>query len=161
MESHSERSPKSIQSTPELMQTTFQMFFDAVFSTMNDSVILCDNEGLVLHMNAAALHLFRMPTNNAYKTTTSLNIFRQYAWYDSDDQPLSLDQFLLTIARTLKLTHQQECRTVILGKEKQRKTFQHCSSLVLDPQNYVSGVLYIFREITDQQQREKQKDLLN
>lgn len=160
MEFLSNTTSTDMQNSSNLNMTTIQTFFNAIFNAMDDSVFLCDREDHIVLMNNAALQLFHMSANTSYRNMTFLDLFQQYTWHDEKDQPLPFDQIPPIVLRALSPQRCQMCGIVLLSTSQDQRAFQLCCSCVFDAQKNVSGMLCIFHEMTAQQEKEKQRDLL-
>ena len=161
MEFSSPSWPNDKQNIPPLSKTMLQAVFEAIYNNMDDGVFLCNNEGHVILMNTATLRLFPIASNAPSKEVTDRDIFQQYAWYNEENQYLSLEQFPLITLRTQKSSHPQECYTAIPSGSHERNIFQLYCSLVLDAQKHVSGIFCVLRPLSIYQHKEKQQILLH
>jgi PAS domain-containing protein len=70
---------------------------ESIFETLRESVIACDREGKILHINAAALMLFEVTSASLYRGTGCRQFLHSYHIDDEQPPALSLEPWLLSL----------------------------------------------------------------
>lgn len=129
---------------------------EAIFHRLPDGVVVCDHEGKILRINAAALKLFEVDADS-FRLGISYQQFLQSYLQDQgqQQQALSLEPWLMgLLTNTEAATTGQQEAIVVLQAPSGRKTYVYSSSFSLDgAQQHAAATVYVFHDITHQYQK--------
>ncbi|HEY3993476.1 MAG TPA: ATP-binding protein [Ktedonobacteraceae bacterium] len=123
------------------------------FSFFPDAIILCDREGKILRMNAAALKLFEVSSQRLCQGVPYQQFLQHYEIRDERNQRISLGEWFLRLLLNKENSSSMQEHLLLLGAPSGRKISLNlrCSSLPDSPQHPV-GMISVFHEITHQYQ---------
>src|SRR5258708_12243816 len=126
---------------------------EGIFETLGESVIACDREGKILHINAAALTLFEVASASRCRETCCQQFLHSYQIGDEQPPALSLEPWLMSlISDGEEATGQQEA-IIALQVPSGRKVYAklRCLSVSLPMPAAVHqavATIYVFHDIT-------------
>lgn len=126
---------------------------EGIFETLGESVIACDPEGKILHINAAALTLFEVASATLCRGTGCQQFLHSYQRGDEQPPALSLEPWLLSLISDGEETTGQQEAIMVLQVPSGRKVYAHmrCFSVSFpmpDAQQQAVATIYVFQDLT-------------
>src|SRR5712692_7449421 len=126
---------------------------EGIFETLGESVIACDREGKILHINAAALTLFEVASASLCRGTGYQQFLHSYQRGDEQPPALSLEPWLMSLFSDGEEATSQQESIIVLQVPSGRKVYakMRCLSVSLptpDAQHQAVATIYVFHDIT-------------
>ena len=126
---------------------------EGIFETLAESVIACDREGKILHINAAALTLFEVASASLCRGTGCQQFLHSYHIGDEQPPALSLEPWLMSLVSDGEETTGQQEAIMVLQVPSGRKVYakMRCLSVSLptpDAQQQAIATIYVFHDLT-------------
>src|SRR5258708_37909778 len=126
---------------------------EGIFETLGESVIACDREGKILHINAAALTLFEVVSASLCRGTGFQQFLHSYQISDEHPPTLSLEPWLMSLLSDREETTGQQEAIMVLQVPSGRKVYakMRCLSVSFpmpDAQHQAVATIYVFHDIT-------------
>ena len=126
---------------------------EGIFETLGESVIACDREGKILHINAAALTLFEVASASLCRGTCCQQFLHSYQIGDEQPPALSLEPWLMSLFSDGEEATSQQEAIIVLQVPSGRKVYakMRCLSVSLptpDAQQQAVATIYVFHDIT-------------
>ena len=126
---------------------------EGIFETLGESVIACDREGKILHINAAALTLFEVASASLCRGTGYQQFLHSYQRGDEQPPALSLEPWLMSLFSDGEEATSQQESIIVLQVPSGRKVYakMRCLSVSLptpDAQQQAIATIYVFHDIT-------------
>jgi signal transduction histidine kinase/PAS domain-containing protein len=122
---------------------------EAVFACLPESVIVCNREEKILHMNAAALQLFEVPSEEECRGTSYQQFLQRATRSHKQYQTLVPAQWLLSLVIDESATVRPPETILELQVPSGRTTYvNQRRSSVLERREHVMGVVYVLTDIT-------------
>ena len=126
---------------------------EGIFETLGESVIACDREGKILHINAAALTLFEVASASLCRGTGCQQFLHAYQRGEEQPPALSLEPWLMSLISDGEETTGQQEAIMVLQVPSGRKVYAHmrCFSVSFpmpDAQQQAVATIYVFHDIT-------------
>jgi signal transduction histidine kinase len=126
---------------------------DGIFETWGESVIACDREGKILHLNAAARTLFEVASASLYRGTDCQQFLHSYQRSDEQPPALSLEPWLMSLFSDAEETTGQQEAIVLLRMPSGREIYANirCFSVSLpmpDAQQPAFATIYECHDMT-------------
>ena len=129
---------------------------EAIFHKLPDGVVICDYEGKILRINAAALKLFEVDSDSSCIGIPYQQFLQAYLLdNDQQQQALSLDPWLMSLLTDVEAatTGQQEAIVVLQGPSGRKSYVNIGSFFVDDARQYATAAVYVFHDITHRYQK--------
>ena len=137
-----------------LPQTTLVQQYKTIFTSLPDSVVVCDQEGEMLRINTAALKLFKIQSEDQWRGNNVQAFLEQYKLYDEQQRPLSPKQWLTSSTLQKEgLCNLPETYFTLQVPSGRRVAVNVSCSPLYDEQKQVSGMVIIFHEISPRYQQ--------
>ncbi len=126
---------------------------EGIFETLGESVIACDGEGKILHINAAALTLFEVASASLCRGTGCQQFLHSYQRGEEQPPALSLEPWLMSLFNDGEETTGQQEAIMVLQVPSGRKVYakMRCLSVSFptpDAQQQAVATIYVFHDIT-------------
>ena len=126
---------------------------EGIFETLGESVIVCDREGKIVHINAAALTLFEVASASLCRGTGFQQFLHAYQISDELPPALSLEPWLMSLISDGEETTGQQEAIIVLQAPSGRKVYAHmrCSSVSFPmpaAQQQAVATIYVFHDLT-------------
>jgi signal transduction histidine kinase len=122
---------------------------EAIFACLPESVIVCNREGKILRINAAALKLFEVSSEDQCRGTFYQQFLQHYTRSDEQQQASASEQWLLSLVIDESATVRPPEKIIALQVPSGRTVYvNQRSSSVLDRREHAIGVVYVFTDIT-------------
>jgi signal transduction histidine kinase len=126
---------------------------EGIFETLAESIIACDREGKILHINAAALALFEVASATLCRGTGFQQFLQSYQRGDEQPPALALEPWLLSLFSDGEETTCQQESIIVLQVPSGRKVYAKmlCFSVSFPApaaQQPTVATIYVFRDIT-------------
>ena len=126
---------------------------EGIFETLGESVIACDGEGKIVHLNAAALTLFEVASASLCRGTNCQQFLQSYQIADEHPPALSLEPWLMSLFSDAEETTGQQEAIMVLQVPSGRKVYAHMRCLsasfpMPDAQQPAIATIYTFQDIT-------------
>src|SRR5258708_4231105 len=126
---------------------------EGIFETLGESVVACDREGKILHINAAALTLFEVASASLCRGTGYQQFLHSYQRGDEQPPALSLEPWLMSLFSDGEEATSQQEAIIVLQVPSGRKVYakMRCLSVSLptvDAQDQAGATIYVFHDIT-------------
>lgn len=146
--------PRSTAGKEAYGETTQFDIFKCVFDSAPDGKMICDQEGKILRINAAALNLFALSSKRLCLGKSYQQFLESYKIHDEQQQSASPEPWLLGLAlgEGTPSSSQEEVMTLQIPFGRQIYVDMRCSPL-FDTQQHDVGILVILRDITHQYQK--------
>jgi signal transduction histidine kinase len=124
-----------------------------IFETLGESVIACDREGKILHINAAALTLFEVASASLCRGTYCQQFLHSYQRGDEHPPALSLEPWLMSLVSDREETTGQQEDIMVLQVPSGRKVYAQMRCLSVGSpmpaaQQPAVATIYAFHDIT-------------
>ncbi|WP_075164168.1 ATP-binding protein [Ktedonobacter racemifer] len=127
---------------------------NAVLDVLPDSVIVCDREGKILQINAAASQLFELAPDSPYQGTSYRQFLGSYELHDDQQRLSSIEQWPINLALAGKVMSHSPENTLALHLPSGRKIYVYVWRFLLpDTHKHIAKFAYIFRNITFRYQK--------
>ncbi len=129
---------------------------EAIFHRLPDGVVVCDREGKILRINAAALKLFEVDSDLFCIDIPHRQFLQAYLLdHDQQQQALSLDPWLMNLLTDAEpATNGQQKAIVVLQGPSGRKSYVNIGSFFVgDAQQHEAVTVYVFHDITHRYQK--------
>ncbi len=129
---------------------------EAIFHRLPDGVVVCDREGKILRINAAALKLFEVDSDLFCIDIPYRQFLQAYLLdHDQQQQALSLDPWLMNLLTDAEpATNGQQKAIVVLQGPSGRKSYVNIGSFFVgDAQQHAAVTVYVFHDITHRYQK--------
>ncbi|GHO58389.1 hypothetical protein KSB_68640 [Ktedonobacter robiniae] len=126
----------------------------AILDVLPDSIIVCDWEGKILQINAAASQLFELAPDFPYRGISYRQFLEPYELSDEQQRFSSIEQWPINLALAGKVMSHSPENTLALHLPSGRKIYVYvwCFPL-LDTHKHTTKFAYIFRNITFRYQK--------
>jgi GAF domain/PAS domain len=126
---------------------------EALFETLGESVIACDREGKIVHINAAALTLFEVASASLCRGTGFQQFLHSYQRGEEQPPALSLEPWLMSLFSDGEQATGQQEAIMVLQVPSGRKVYakMRCFSVSLptpDAQQPAVATISVFHDIT-------------
>ena len=122
---------------------------ECIFDALPDSVIVCDCEGKILRLNAAALKLFEVASEAHCRGTLYQQFLHHYQMDEEQQRALSLDPWLKSLVIGEEAACNPQEKTIVLQGPSGRKVYVNiCCLPMLDTQKHAAGTVHVFYDIT-------------
>jgi len=126
---------------------------EGIFETLGESIIACDGEGKILHINAAALTLFEVASASLCRGTGCQQFLHAYQRGEEQPPALSLEPWLMSLLSDGEETTGQQEAIMVLQVPSGRKVYakMRCFSVSFptpDAQQQAVATVYAFHDIT-------------
>ena len=122
---------------------------EAIFACLPESVIVCNREGKILRINAAALKLFEVPSEDRYRGTFYQQFLQHYIRSDEQQQASASEPWLLSLVIDESATVRPPEKIIELQVPSGRTVYvNQRSSSILNRRARVIGEVYVFTDIT-------------
>ena len=124
-----------------------------IFETLGESVIACDREGKILHINAAALTLFEVASASRCRGIGCQQFLHSYQIGEEHPPALSLEPWLMSLFCDGEETTGQQEDIIVPQVPSGRKVYakMHCFSVSFPTpaaQQPAVATIYTFHDIT-------------
>ena len=129
---------------------------ESIFESLPDSVIACDQEGKIIWINAAALKLFEVPSEDRWQGRSFQQFFQNYELYDKDERRQSIftEPWFRNLVIDDKVASRSPENTFMLHLPSGCKVNVNLRCLPrFDSQNRAIGAVFVFHDITDRHQK--------
>src|SRR5579859_6854476 len=96
---------------------------EGIFETLGESVIACDREGKILHINVAALTLFEVASASLCRGTGCQQFLHSYQRGEEQPPALSLEPWLMSLFSDGEATPGQQEAIMVLQVPSGRKIY--------------------------------------
>src|SRR5260221_993864 len=126
---------------------------EGIFETLGESVIACDREGKILHINAAALTLFEVASASLCRGTGYQQFLHSYQRGDEQPPALSLEPWLMSLFSDGEEATSQQESIIVLQVPSGRKVYAKMRRLSVslpttDAQQHAVATIYVFHDVT-------------
>ncbi len=122
---------------------------ECIFDALPDSVIVCDCEGKILRINAAALKLFEVASEALCRGALYQQFLHHYEMGEEQQRALSLEPWLMSLLIDGEAASNPQEETIVLEVPSGRKVYVNiCCLPMLDMQKHAAGTVYVFYDIT-------------
>src|SRR6266567_318545 len=126
---------------------------EGIFETLAESVIACDREGKILHINAAALTLFEVASASFCRGTYCQQFLHSYQIGAEQPPALSLEPWLMNLFSDGEETTGQQEAIIVLQVPSGRKVYAKLRCLSVDfpmpaAQQPAVATIYVFHDTT-------------
>src|SRR6266567_1953197 len=126
---------------------------EGIFETLAESVIACDREGKILHINAAALTLFEVTSASLCRGICCQQFLHSYQIGDEQSPALSLEPWLMSLVSDGEEATGQQETIIALQVPSGRKVYAKLRRLSVsfpmpDAQHQAVATIYVFHDIT-------------
>jgi len=122
---------------------------ECIFDALPDSVIVCDREGKISRLNAAALKLFEVASEALCRGTLYQQFLHHYEMGEEQQRALSLDPWLKSLLTDGEAASNPQEETIVLQVPSGLKVYVNiCWLPMLDTQKHAAGTVYVFYDIT-------------
>jgi signal transduction histidine kinase len=127
---------------------------ECIFDTLPDGVIVCNREGKILRINAAALKLFEVASESLWRGTSFHQFLQHYKMGDEQQRAISLEPWLLSLVMDGEAACRPQEETLVLQVPSGRKVYVNmCRLPMLEAQKHAVETIYVFHDITHQYQK--------
>ena len=128
--------------------------FDDVFDALPDASIVCDRESKILRLNAAALKLFEVASDDHCRGVFCQAFLAPYLVGEPPSSSPFPDPWLLNLITGKETPPSEQAETIFFQLPSGRNVIVDLSrSPVFDAQKQVVGAVYLFHDITHQSQK--------
>src|SRR5258708_21041848 len=126
---------------------------EGIFETLRESVIACDREGKILHINAAALTLFEVASASVWRGTGCQQFLHSYQRGEEQPPALSLEPWLMSLISDGEETTGQQVGIMVMQVPSGGRVYAHMRCLSVsfpmpDAQQKAVATIYVFQDIT-------------
>jgi signal transduction histidine kinase len=126
---------------------------EAIFETLGESVIACDREGKILHINAAALTLFEVTSASLCRGICCQQFLHSYQIGDEHPPALSLEPWLMSLVSDREEATGQQEAIIALQVPSGRKVYAKMRRFSVSfpmpaAQQQAIATIYVFHDIT-------------
>jgi signal transduction histidine kinase len=127
---------------------------EAIFVCLPESIIACDQDGKILRLNAAALKLFDVSSEDQCRGMPAQEFFEHYAPCDEQQQPIAPGQWFRNASNDGAVTSRLPEEFVTLRLSSRQRVPVKMSSLrVFDTQEQERGTVFVFHELSYRYQK--------
>lgn len=124
---------------------------EVAFTSFPDATILCDHEGKILRMNAAALKLFEVPSEQPYQGIPYQQFLQRYEIHDERRERIPLETWFLSVLLNEEDDPARQEQLFLFKAPSGRNIYLNLRCIpMLNAQQHPVGILSVFREVTHQ-----------
>jgi PAS domain S-box-containing protein len=128
--------------------------FEAIFESLPDSVIVCDQEGKIIRFNTAALNLFEVTSSARWQGTSYQQFLQKYELSDRRQQPISLELWPVKLVINDEAASRSSEETLMLRMPSGREVYvNHWRLPFFDSEMHALGTISVFHNITHRYQK--------
>ncbi|GCE27277.1 hypothetical protein KDA_27610 [Dictyobacter alpinus] len=130
------------------------VLFEAIFASLPDAVVVCDQEGSILHINAPALKLLELSSELRWQGKPLRELLQHYTLSDEQQHPIALASWLQSLSLD-EMAVSGACEQTIMLRLPSGWTFSLnlCCSLLLDAHQQLIGTILVFHHISPHYQK--------
>src|SRR5712692_49874 len=127
---------------------------ECIFESLPDSVIACDGEGKISRVDAAALKLFEVPSEDLCQGMDYQEFLHRYTMDDEQQRAIALEPWLMHLVVDHEAASSLQKETMVLQLPSGREAYvTMCGLSLLDAHKQAVGMIYVFHEITHRYQK--------
>jgi signal transduction histidine kinase/PAS domain-containing protein len=127
---------------------------ECIFESLPDSVIACDGEGRILRLNAAALKLFEISSEELCQRMDYQEFLHCYTMGNEQQRAIALQPWLMHLVVDDEAASGLQKETMVLQLPSGREAYvTMCGLPLLDAHKQAVGTIYVFHEITHRYQK--------
>ncbi len=116
---------------------------ECIFDALPDSVIVCDREGKISRLNAAALKLFEVASEALCRGTLYQQFLHHYEMGEEQQRAISLEPWLMSLIIDGEAASNPQEETIVLQVPSGLKVYVNiCWLPMLDTQKHAAGTVY-------------------
>lgn len=126
---------------------------EAIFASIPEGIVACDQDGKILQINATALQLFGAPSEAQWRGRDCQEFLERFSLCD-EQQQLFFRPWLSNTGNAAEGVSSSSEHTLILQVPGGRKSVVNlCVSPLLDNQKHITGRVLVFHELSQQDQQ--------
>lgn len=123
--------------------------YEKIFGVFPDGVIVCDQEGRIVYINAAALRLFEISVEAVCRGADYQQFLQRYEIDEQLNRPISSTSWFTSLLLEGRAPENLQCPILALALPSGRKVYVYLTfSPMLDSQKQILGTISLFHEMT-------------